>query len=324
MHFALVVRIAALIALLVAPVLAQAQTTADPFPANTVKIIVPYPAGGPIDLMTRTLAQKLSEDWKQPVIIENRAGGNSTVGAIAGAHARPDGYTLLVAMDTTLVYNLITLSKPPYDLKDFAPISLTTNNTPLVIVPASGPKSIKELIARAKAESGKLNYGAAVFPSRLAGYLFNSLAGIKTTEIVYRGSAEIVQALLTGTVDYSFDGLSASLALIREGRLRPLARMAQRPLSALPDLPNLDDELPGFGNISIWSGLVAPAGTPPEVIARIQKSVARALAMPDIVERLDKVGISVAASTPAEFQSFIQEQTARTSKIFKESGLKVE
>src|SRR6185436_14493476 len=142
-----IIRIAALPALLAAPALAQAQTAADRFPASAVKIIVPYPAGGPVDLMTRTLAQKLSEDWKQPVIIENRAGGNSTVGAIAGAHARPDGYTLLVAMDTTLVYNLITLSKPPYDLKDFAPISLTTNNTPLVIVPASGPKSIKELIA---------------------------------------------------------------------------------------------------------------------------------------------------------------------------------
>jgi tripartite-type tricarboxylate transporter receptor subunit TctC len=319
-----IVRIGLLMALIAAPTLAQGQPAAEHFPSSAVKIIVPYPAGGPIDLMTRTLGQKLSEDWKQPVIIENRSGGNSTVGAIAGARAKPDGYTLLIAMDTTLVYNLITLSKPPYELKDFAPISLTTNNTPLVIAPASGPKTIKELIARAKAEPGKLNYGAAVFPSRLAGYLFNSLAGTKTTEIVYRGSAEIVQALLTGTIDYSFDGLSASLALIREGRLRPLARMAERPLTALPDLPKLDDELPGFGNISIWSGIVAPTGTPPEVIARIQQSVARALARPDIVERLDKVGISVAASTPAEFRAFIQNETARSAKLFKESGLKVD
>lgn len=318
-----IVGIGVLLSLFAMPALAQGPA-ANQFPNAAVKIIVPYPAGGPIDLMTRTLGQKLSENWKQPVVIENRAGGNSTVGAIAAAHAKPDGYTLLVAMDTTLVYNLITLAKPPYDLKDFVPISMTTNNTPLVIVPAHGPKTIKELIARAKAEPGKLNYGAAVFPSRLAGYLFNSLAGIKTTEIVYRGSAEIVQGLLTGSIDYSFDGLSASLALIREGKLRPLVRMAKRPLSALPDLPNLDDELPGFGNISIWSGIVAPAGTPPEVIARVQRSVAGALAQPDIVDRLDKVGISVAASTPAEFQAFIQEQTARTSKLFKESGLKVE
>lgn len=317
------VRIGAALALAALPMAAHAQAS-DPYPNSTVKIIVPYPAGGPVDLMTRTLGQKLSEDWKQPVVIENRPGGNSTVGAIAGARARPDGYTLLVAMDTTLVYNLITLAKPPYELKDFVPISMTTNNTPLVIVPAAGPKSIKDLIARAKAEPGKLNYGAAVFPSRLAGYLFNSLAGINTTEIVYRGSAEIVQALMTGTIDYSFDGLSASLALIREGKLRPLARMAERPLSALPDLPKLDDELPGFGNISIWSGIVAPTGTPPEVVARVQKSVAQALAQPDIIERLDKVGISVAASTPTEFQDFIREQTARTSKLFKESGLKVE
>ncbi len=163
-----------------------------------------------------------------------------------------------------------------------------------------------------------------MLPSRIAGYLFNSLAGIKTTEIVYRGSAEIVTGLLTGSIDYSFDGLSASLALIRDGKLRPLSRLAARPLSALPDLPNLDDDLPGFGNISIWSGLVAPAGTPPEVIAKIQKSVSVAFAGPEIVDRLDKVGISVVSSTPEEFRSFIQSQTARSEKVVQESGLKLQ
>jgi tripartite-type tricarboxylate transporter receptor subunit TctC len=315
--------IAAILALFATPAPALCQTAGE-FPSRAVKVVVPYPAGGPVDLMARTLAQRLSDEWKQPVIIENRPGGNSSVGAVSVARAKPDGYTLLVAMDTTLVYNLITLDKPPYELKDFSPISMTTNNTPLLIVPANGPKSIKELIARAKAEPGKLNYGAAVLPSRIAGYLFNSLAGIKTTEIVYRGSAEIVTGLLTSSIDYSFDGLSASLALIRDGKLRPLARLASRPLSALPDLPNLDDDLPGFGNISIWSGLVAPAGTPPEIIARVQKSVNAAFTIPDIVQRLDKVGISIVSSTPEEFRSFIQDQTARSKKVVEESGLKLQ
>jgi tripartite-type tricarboxylate transporter receptor subunit TctC len=319
------IKYSVLLSLAAAPSLALGQAApADTFPNAPVKIVVPFPAGGPLDLMTRTLGQKLSEDWKQPVVIENRPGGNSTVGAIAVARARPDGYTLLIAMDTTLVYNPVTVGKLPYEPKDFAPISMTTNNTPLLIVQSNGPKTTKELIARAKAAPGTLNYGAAVMPSRLAGYLFNSLAGIKSTEIVYRGSSEIVQGLLTGSIDYSFDGLSASLALIREGKLRPLARLAERPLSALPDLPKLDDELPGFGNISIWSGIVAPTGTPPAIIDKIQKSVAVALALPEIAERLDKVGISVVSSTPSQLQSFIDDETARTTKIVKESGLKIQ
>ncbi len=298
--------------------------SAQQYPNRPVSIIVPYPSGGPVDLMARTLGERLSDDWRQPVVILNRPGGNSAVGAIAAARANPDGYTLLVGMDTTLVYNLVAGSKVDYTLKDFAPISMTTNNTPLLIAPADGPKSVGELIARAKEAPGKLNYGAAVFPSRIAGYLFNSLAGIKTIEILYRGSSEIVQGLLTGSIDYSIDGLSASLALIQDGKLRPLARLASRPLSALPDLPNLDHDLPGFGSISIWSGLVAPAGTPQSAIETIQHSVADAFAKPEIIGRLDKVGISITSSTPAEFQRFIGDETARAAKIVKESGLTLE
>lgn len=309
-----------------APALGQAAPTVDDYPNRPVKIIVPFPPGGPLDLMARTLGQKLSDDWKQTVVIENRAGGNSAVGAAAAARAEPDGYTLLVAMDTTLVYNPITVSKLAYDAKAFTPISLATNNTPLLIVPADGPKTTKELIARAKAAPGKLNYGAAVLPARLAGYLFNSLSGIQSTEIVYRGSAQVVQGLLSGTVDYSFDGLSASLALIREGKLRPLAKLAARPLTPLPSLPRLADdaELPGFGNISIWSGIVAPVGTPPAVVAKVQRSVAAALANPEMAARLDNVGISVVSSTPEQFQQFIDDETVRWSKVIKESGLKIQ
>jgi tripartite-type tricarboxylate transporter receptor subunit TctC len=309
-----------------APAIGQAAPPADGYPNRPVKIIVPFPPGGPIDLMARTLGQKLNEDWKQPVVIENQAGGNSAIGAAAVAHASPDGYTLLVAMDTTLVYNPITVSRLTYDPKDFTPISLTTNNTPLLIVPANGPRTTKELIERAKASPGSLNYGAAVLPARLAGYLFNSLSGIQSTEIVYRGSTEIVQGLLTRSIDYSFDGLSASLAMILEGKLRPLAKLAERPLTPLPALPRLADdaELPGFGNISIWSGIVAPVGTPPAVIAKVHRSVAAALAVPEIIDRLDKVGISVLSSTPEQFRSFIYDETVRWNKVIKDSGLQIQ
>ncbi|MSQ53674.1 MAG: tripartite tricarboxylate transporter substrate binding protein [Betaproteobacteria bacterium] len=321
--FALVSLIAGL-----APAFAQAQTpaAAAAYPNKPVRLIVPFPPGGPIDLMSRTLGQKLGDDWKQPVVIENRSGGNSAIGALAAARAEANGYTLLIAMDSTLVYNPITVSKLSYEAKDFAPISLTTNNTPVLIALADGPKTVRELIARAKANPGKLNYGTGVLPARLAGYLFNSLSGIQSTEITYRGSVEIVQGLLTGSVEYSFDGLPANIAMIREGKLRALAKLAERPLSALPALPRLADEpeLAGFGNISIWSGIVAPTGTPPAIIDRIQRSVAAAHATPEIVERLDKVGISVLSSTPAQFQSFIQSEAARWSKVIRESGLKIE
>ena len=320
------VSVCALLLAMAAPASGQAVTAADRYPNRPVKIIVPFPAGGPLDLVARMLGQKLSEDWKQPVVIENQAGGNSAVGAAAAARAAPDGYTLLAAMDTTLVYNPITVGKLTYDPRDFTPISLTTNNTPLLIVPADGPRTTKELIGRAKAAPGKLNYGAGVLPARLAGYLFNSLSGIQSTEIVYRGSTEIVQGLLTRSIDYSFDGLSASLAMIRDGKLRPLAKLAARPLTPLPTLPRLADdaELPGLGDISIWSGIVAPVGTPPAVISKVQRSVAAALAAPETVDRLDNVGISAVSSTPEQFQSFIHDETVRWSKVIKDSGLKIQ
>ena len=306
---------------------AHADTTrAGAYPDHWVKVIVPYPAGGPIDLATRILGQKLSQDWSQPVVIENRAGGSSAVGASIVAHAPPDGYTLLAAMDTTLVFNPITVPNLSYDPKAFAPISLTTNNTPLLIVPAAGPRSTRELIDRAKSAPGKLTYGAGVLPARLAGYLFNKLAKIQTTEVVYHGSAEIVEALLNGSINYSFDGLSASLPMISAGKLRPLAKLAAHPLSPFPALPKLSDDagLPALADISVWSGIVAPAGTPPAIVGKIQKSIARALAEPEVADRLDKMGISVLSSTPDEFQRLIDEETMHWTKIIRDGGLKMQ
>src|SRR5436190_2369991 len=239
--------------------------TAQAFPGRPVRIIVPFPPGGPLDIMTRVYAQRLSEEWKQPVVIENRAGGNSAIGAQQTAKAAPDGYTLLVAMDTTLVMNPITTTDLPYNaLKDFAPISLTAQNTSLLIVRATdGPTTAQELIARAKANPGKLNYGAGTITTRLAGYLFSKMAGIDTVFIPYKGSAEVVQGLLTGSIDFSIDGVAASLALIQDGKLRALAKLNNRPLPALTDLQSLAvaANLPELGEISTWAGLVAPAGT---------------------------------------------------------------
>ena len=308
--------------LLAAPVLAQ-----DAFPSRPVKLIVPFPPGGPTDLMARVFGQKLSERWGQPVVIENRAGGNSAIGAQQTAKSAPDGYTLLVAMDTTLVMNPITTANLPYDaLKDFAPISLTAQNTSLLIVPANGPKSVPELIAKAKANPGKLNYGAGIITTRLAGYLFSRLAGIDTVFIPYKGSSEVVQGLLTGSIDFSIDGVAASIPLIKEGKLRALAKLNNRPLPALPDLQPLSVAagLPELGEISTWAGLVAPAGTPAAVVERIQRDVAAVAADPEVGGKLHGLGIVATSSTPSEFDRYYRGELDRWSKVFKDSGIKLD
>jgi tripartite-type tricarboxylate transporter receptor subunit TctC len=316
----------ALFSLLVAmPVGAQpAPDSAQTFPNRPVKLIVPFPPGGPTDLMARIYGQKLSEQWGQPVVIENRAGGNSAIGAQQTACAAPDGYTLLVAMDTTLVMNPITTTNLPYDaLKDFAPISLTAQNTSLLIVRADGPASVQELIAKAKANPGKLNFGAGIITTRLAGYLFSRLAGIETVFIPYKGSAEVVQGLLTGSIDFSIDGVSASLPLIRQGKFRALAKLNNRPLAALPDLRPLSEvaNLPALGEISTWAGLVAPAGTPPAVVDKVQRAIARVAADAEVSSKLQHVGIVAVSSTPAEFDRYYRGELDRWSKVFKDSGI---
>jgi tripartite-type tricarboxylate transporter receptor subunit TctC len=309
---------------------AAAQTSADSaaqtFPNRSVKLIVPFPPGGPTDIMARVYAEKMSEDWKQPVVIENRPGGNSAIGAQQTAKSAPDGYTLLVAMDTTLVFNPIAVNNLPYDaFKDFAPISLTAKNTSLLIVRGDdGPKTVAELIARAKANPGKLNYGAGIITTRLAGYLFSRLAGIETVFIPYKGSSEVVQGLLTKSIDFSVDGVASSLPLIRDGKFRALAKLNNRPLPALPDVQPLSvvANLPALGEISTWAGLVAPAGTPPAIVDKIQRTVAKIAANPQVSERLTKLGIGAVSSTPEEFNSFYRSEYERWAKVFKDSGIK--
>ena len=227
--------------LALAPAGAQTATDAASFPNRAVHIVVPFPAGGPTDILARVIAQRMSEDWGQPVVIENQPGANTAIAAGRVAKMPADGYTLFAVMDVTMVLNPITNRNLPYDpLKDFAPITLASKNTSLLTVRANdGPKSIKELIARAKASPGKLNYGAGIITTRLAGYLFNREAGLDIQYIPFNGSPPTVQGLLTGAVDYIVDGAATSLPLIQGGQLRPLAKLNSRPLPALPEVKPL-------------------------------------------------------------------------------------
>ena len=285
-----------LIALACLGALAFVPAAAQEFPSRTIRIIVPFPAGGPTDILSRIIAQKMSEDWGQPVVVENRPGGDTAIGAQQVAKAAPDGYTLLAAMDTTLVLNPATKTSLPYDpFKDFAAITLAAKNTSLLMVRADdGPKSIQELIARGKANPGRLNYGAGIITTRLAGYMFNRAAGIDAQLIPYKGSAEVVQGLLTGAVDYIIDGVASSLPLVRSGKFRALAKLNNRPLPTLPEVPPLSVAagMPALDDISSWIAFVAPAGTPRAIVDKIQSEVAKMYADPVIYDKLEKAGIN--------------------------------
>jgi tripartite-type tricarboxylate transporter receptor subunit TctC len=306
----------------------SADSAAQSFPNRPVKIVVPFPAGGPTDVNMRILGQKLSEDWSQSVIIENRPGADTALGAVAVAKAPADGYTLLAAMDTTLVLNPATKPSLSYDpFNDFATITITAKNTSLLTVRASdGPKTVQELIARAKANPGKLNYGAGIITTRLSGYLFSKMAGIETVLIPYKGSSDVVQGLLTGSVDFIVDGIAPSLPLIQSGKFRPLAKLNRRHLPLLPDLQPLAvaANLPELEDMASWIGLVAPAGTPPAIVDKIHRSVVRAYADPAVLDRLAKASIFPETTTPAEFDAFFRKEAERWTKVFKESGIKIE
>ena len=301
---------------------------AQDFPARTIRIVVPFPAGGPTDILSRIVAQKLSEVWGQPVVVENRPGGDTAIGAQQVAKAAPDGYTLLAAMDTTLVLNPATKASLSYDpFKDFAAITLAAKNTSLLMVRAEdGPKTIRELIARGKANPGKLNYGAGIITTRLAGYMFNQTAGIDVQLIPYKGSAEVVQGLLTGSVDFIVDGIAPSLPLIQSGQFRPLAKLNNRPLPTLPDVPPLSvaAEMPALEDMSSWIAFVAPAGTPRTIIDKIQGEVAKMYADPVTRDRLEKAGLNPVSSTPDEFDAFFRQEAVRWKKAFDDSGIKLD
>jgi tripartite-type tricarboxylate transporter receptor subunit TctC len=322
-RLALALVLAALSALAV-PVAAQQAPEAAAFPNRSIKIVVPFPAGGPSDVLARMIAQKMTEDWGQPVVIENRVGANTVLGAQQVAKAAPDGYTLLMAIDSTLTMNQYLYRNPPYDpFNDFAPITLTAKSMVFMYVNAASDfKSVKDVIDVAKAEPGKLNYGAGTITTQLMGHLFDKAAGTKTVLLKYNGSAQVAQGLLTKSVDFTFDGSSASMPLVQGGQFRALAKFDSRPFPTLPGLATIGADLPGYEEITVWLGLVAPKGTPSAIVDKLHAEVTKILADPVIKAKADASGLFPATSTPAEFAAFIRREAERWSAVVKETGIK--
>ncbi len=323
-------RIKAIIASLLLPaalaamsISARAQSGGEDYPNRPVRLVIPFPAGGPSDVLGRILGQHIAEQWGKQIIIENRPGANSAIAAQSVARAAPDGYTMLMAMDMTLVLNAIKTTGVSYKVEDFALVSLTALNTSILVVPANGPKTVEELIAKGRANNGKLNYGAGIIPTRLAGYLFTKLSGFEAAFVPYRGSPDVVVGLLDGSIDFAVDGIAPHLNLIKDGRLRALAKMNNRPLEAFPDLKPLHSfpGLSGIGEMSTWQSIIVPAGTPAGVIAKIHKAIVASTEDDTVRKKLSVLGMYPIHNTPQEFAQLVKEEITRWGPIVKDSGI---
>jgi tripartite-type tricarboxylate transporter receptor subunit TctC len=301
---------------------------AQTFPSRAARLVVPFPPGGPLDATGRAIAQKLTEAWGQSVVVENKPGAGGNIGADFVAKAAPDGYTVVMGALSTHAVNPSLYSTMPYDAKkDFAPITLVAITPNVLIVNPSLPvNSVKELVAYAKAHPGTLSFGSGSIGSagHLAGELFKVDADVDMVHVPYKGGAPAMQALLAGETQLMFDNLANALAQVKAGKVRALAVTTAQRSKLAPELPTMAEAgLPGF-DISTWFGLLAPAGTPPDVVARWNADVVRILNAPDMREKLAAQGAEAAPDTPAEFARFIDAELARYARIVKASGAKVD
>ena len=305
---------------------ASAQTPA--YPTKPIRLVVPFPAGGATDILAREVAKHLTETWGQSVVVDNRPGAGGNIGSELVAKAPPDGYTLEMGTVGTHAINASLYAKMPYDhVKDFVPVILVAGVPNVLVVNPSVPvNSVQELIAYAKANPGKLNFASsgAGTSIHLSGELFKVMAGVQMMHVPYKGSAPALQDLIGGQVQLMFDNLPPSLPQIKAGKLRALAVTSATRAPALPDTPTIAEAgLPGF-EASSWFGVLAPAGTPPAIVAKLNAEIAKWLGSPEAKEKLAGVGANIAGGTPDDFARHIQAETAKWAKVVKESGAKVD
>jgi tripartite-type tricarboxylate transporter receptor subunit TctC len=314
------------IVLLLSLVVVSAPSFGQAWPSKPVRVIVPFPPGGGLDFFTRIAAAKLQENLGQQFIVENRSGAGGMIGAEAGAKAAPDGYTVLFASSAEITINQHLYPKIAYDsTRDFAPVSYAAHAPLLFSVHPSIPaKSLKELIALARARPGQLNYASAGTggSQHLAGELLKSAAKIDIVHVPYKGAAPAVIDMVGGHVSMGFTALPSSLPQARAGKLRPIAVTSVKRSEAAPDLPTFTEL--GFPQIDlvVWYGVLFPAKTPPEIVNRMSTEVARAVHSPDVKAKLIQQGVESIGTTPQQFASFMQSEIARYGKIIRESGAK--
>jgi tripartite-type tricarboxylate transporter receptor subunit TctC len=306
--------------------LAAGVAAAQGWPSKPIKIIVPYPPGGTSDILARAVGQKMAEQYGQPVVVENKPGATGNIGADFVAKSPPDGYTVLLADIGSLAIAPSVVTALPFDpVKDFAPVVMVAYSPHLLVVhPSVAAKDAKELVALAKAKPDTLNFAVSGLggANHLAGIEFAQRAGIKWAYIPYKGGSQALTDMVGGQAQVMFNGMLATYPFVKDGKLKALAISSAKRFPAVPDIPTVAESgMPGFETGS-WQGIVAPAGTPPEVVRRMHATVMAILATPEMKDRLDKAGAEVRAMSPGEFGGFIRSERDRWAKVVKESGAK--
>ena len=309
-----------------ASLLLAAAAFAQSYPTRQITLVVPFAPGGPADFLGRLVGQKMSEDLGQQIVVDNRPGANTIIGAQAVAKANPDGYTLLMAIDGTLVMNPFLYSKLAYDpFKDFVPVSL------LALVPSAlvgniniPVNSIKELIEQEKVKPGSFQIGISTPTSQVNVGLLNMMAGTAFAMVPYRGGTTQITGILAGDIPLGMESINVSLPLWRDKKVKILGLVSAQRLSLAPEIPTIAETFPGY-DLGIWQSIVAPAGTPSDFVKKLHGSIRKVLAMPDVREKLAAAGIEPASSeTPEEFASFIRSQADTRAKVIQAIGMKLD
>jgi len=301
------------------------SATAQIYPSKPIRLIVPFAPGGPADIQARLIGPKLTEAWGQPVVVENRAGGNTLIATELTARSDPDGHVVQV-ISAGFAINVSLYSRLPYDsVRDFAPVTQLTSGPAIVVVHPSLPaRSIKELIQLARSRPGQLTYASAGLPSQLAVELFKVMTGTDLVHVPYKGAAPAMIDLIAGHVQVSFPTIIGALSHVRSGRLRALATTGAKRTPAAPDLPTMIEAgVPGYVAAN-WFGTAVPAKTPPAIVSKLRQEIARALRLPDVSERLLSQGMEPTSSTPEEFSAYIRSEMTKWAKVVKASGAKAE
>ena len=305
--------------------LATAPLYAQNWPARTVRIIVPYAAGGNTDYTARTVAAKVSEMWGQQVVVDNRPGGGTNIGSELAATAVPDGYTLFMGGASNAI-NMTLYAKPPYNTaRDFAPVVWCVQGAALLAAHPSLPaKNAKELIALAKARPGQLNYGHAGLGSsnHMAGELLNFMAGIKIVHVPYKGNAPSITDAISGNVEMVFSGVPALVPHVKSGRLRAIAISSIERFPAVPEVPTFHESGVKGYEASNWFGLMAPVKVSKDIINKVNADVNKALAMKDVREKFDRDGVITKGGSTEDFARFIRAETEKYANVIKKAGIK--
>jgi tripartite-type tricarboxylate transporter receptor subunit TctC len=320
-------RLASFACLVVAPLLSAAATQAQDYPARSVKIIVPFGAGGPADVFGRVVAQHLSDALKQSFVIENRPGAGAIIGTDAVAKAPPDGYTLLI-MSNTHTTNESLIPNRPYSLmRDFVPVATLNYSDLLMVVHPSVPaRDLKEFIALAKSEPGKLNYASSGpgTPYHMAGELFKAMSATSIVHVPHKASGEMRNSVIGGHVQMMFDAITTMASNARAGTVRALATTGKQRSALMPDVPTVAEAgVPNY-EATIWLGIMAPAGTPQPIVDKLNAEINKVLTRPDIKEAWTKQGAVTMAMTPAEFDKYLRADIDKWAQVVKLSGAKAQ